>query len=344
MSAQIKILDVDSYYEWDRFVMESEKATFFHLSRWLDLIRANFNHKTCYLYRKRDGEITGILPLVQVKSPFLGSVLVSTPYAVYGGIAAREEEDEEALLEAAKNLVGRLGVKYVELRNLHAQDHGLPSTDLYSTFIREIPEKEEDCLTTIPKKSRAAARQGRDKFKLRFVEANERIDPFYDLFVINKRNLGSPVFSKKYFKSLMDIMDGRIFIHVVLSEERIVCAVMSFLHKNMILPYYSGSDKATERMNTNNFMYWQLMAWACRKGIRFFDFGRSRKDTGAYHFKKHMGFESTRLDYQYFFSGESRLPNLNPSNPKLNLPKKIMQKIPVSLAKALGPLIMRHIP
>jgi FemAB-related protein (PEP-CTERM system-associated) len=344
MAVQIKLLDVDAFYEWDRFVMREEGGTVFHLTRWMDLIRANFHQRPCYLYRKRDGEITGILPLVQVKSPFLGSVLVSTPYAVYGGIVAREREDEEALFDAAAHLAGRLKAKYVEFRNLRKMEMELPSTDLYHTFIREIPEKEEDCLAIIPRKSRASARQGRDKYKLRFIESNDRIDPFYDLFVINKRSLGSPVFSRRYFKSLMDIMDGRIFIHAVLYEDRIVSAVMSFIHKDTILPYYSGSNKRYERFNTNNYQYWQLMAWACRRGLRLFDFGRSRKDTGAFQFKANMGFESRGLGYQYYFPGASKLPNLNPSNPKLDLPKKILSRIPVPLAKLVGPMLVRYIP
>jgi len=344
MSALVKMLDVDSFYEWDRFVMECEEGTVFHLTRWLDLIRVNFKHKPYCLFRMRDQEITGVLPLVHVKSPFLGSVLVSTPYAVYGGILAREHEDAIHLLEVAGDLAKRLNTKYIEFRNLGEKRLDLPSTDLYHTFIKEIPETEEECLTFIPRKARAAARHGRDKFNLKFVEDNRAVDDLYELFVLNKRSLGSPVFSRRYFRSIMDIFDGRVFVHCVLHEENIVSAVMSFTHNDTILPYYSGSDKKFERLNTNNFQYWQLMAWACKRGLRSFDFGRSRKDTGAFHFKTNMGFPSRELNYQYYFPKEIKIPSLNPSNPKMNLPKKILQKIPLGLAKMVGPILVRHIP
>jgi FemAB-related protein (PEP-CTERM system-associated) len=344
MNARVKMLEVDGFYAWDRFVMEADQGTLFHLTRWQDVIRVNFKHRPFYLYRERDGEITGILPLVLVRSSFLGSVLVSTPYAVYGGIVAREDGDAARLLDAARDLGGRLGVRYVELRSLFENNLDLPSSDLYNTFIREIPEKEEDCLTCIPRKSRASARQGRDKHNLRFIEANHRLDRFYDLFVANKRQLGSPVFSRKYFRSLMDIFDGRIFIHCVLREDRILSAVMSFVHKDTVLPYYSGAETGSEAYQCNNFQYWQLMVWAGRRGLRNFDFGRSRNETGAMRFKVNMGFTPRRLNYQFYFPREGRIPNLNPSNPKLDLPKQIMQRIPISLAKLLGPLLVRHIP
>lgn len=344
MGAEVRVLGVDAFYEWDRFVMESEEGTLFHLTRWLDLVKHNFKHRPYYLYRRRDGEITGILPLVHVRSPFLGSVLVSTPYAVYGGIVAREAEDRQRLFEAAKDLAGRLHTKHVEFRNMAQNEFDLPAVDLYHTFIKELPEKEEDCLTMIPRKSRASARQGRDKYGLRFMQANRHLDRFYELFVLNKRQLGSPVFSRRYFHNLMDILDGRIFIHCVLHEGKVVSAVMSFVHNDTLLPYYSGSDKQYERLQTNNFQYWQLMAWACRRGLKFFDFGRSRKETGAFSFKKNMGFEARQLNYQYYFPSGGKIPNLNPSNPKLDLPKKIMTKIPMPLVKILGPMLVRHIP
>lgn len=344
MSVRIRMLEVDDYYGWDRFVMETEGATVFHLTRWMDLIRVNFNHKPCYLYMERDGDVAGILPLVQVRSPFLGSILVSCPYAVYGGIVVRQGEETDRLLEAAQKLAKGAGARYVEFRNLRELECSFPSIDLYHTFISDIPEEEDKCLERIPRKSRASARQGRDKFKLTFFEANDKVDTFYQLFVLNKRNLGSPVFSKKYFKTLMDIFDGKIFIHCVKYEDQIVSAVMSFLHKDMILPYYSGSDKRFERFHTNNFQYWQLMAWACRRGLKKFDFGRSRKDTGAFRFKANMGFDSQQLYYYYYFPKEGQIPNLNPSNPRLDLPKKILQRIPVSLAKIVGPMLVRYIP
>lgn len=142
----------------------------------------------------------------------------------------------------------------------------------------------------------------------------------------------------------MDIFDGRVFIHCVLYEGKIVSAVMSFIYKDMVLPYYSGSDKRYERMQINNFQYWQLMAWACRRGLKQFDFGRSRKETGAFQFKVNMGFESKALNYQYYFPRGGEIPLLNPSNPKYNLPKTIMRNIPITLAKWVGPVLVKHIP
>ncbi|MFH2002621.1 MAG: peptidoglycan bridge formation protein FemAB, partial [Planctomycetota bacterium] len=152
MSKEVRLLDVDSFYHWDRFVLAHPQGSPFHLTRWQDLIVKNFRHTPYYLYRKCDGELTGVLPLVHVRSPLLGSVLVSTPYAVYGGMIANTEEDRLKIFEAAKDLAAKLNIKHIEFRNREPSEFDLPSVDLYHTFIKEIPEEEEECLLMIPRK------------------------------------------------------------------------------------------------------------------------------------------------------------------------------------------------
>ena len=45
-------------------------------------------------------------------------------------------------------------------------------------------------------------------------------------------------------------------------------------------------------------MYWELMRRACERGLKVFDFGRSKRGTGSFDFKKNWGFEATPLVYE----------------------------------------------
>ena len=54
---------------WDAFVRAAPAATFFHLSGWRRVIEDVCGHRTYYLYASRDGAITGVLPLAEIKSP-----------------------------------------------------------------------------------------------------------------------------------------------------------------------------------------------------------------------------------------------------------------------------------
>jgi hypothetical protein len=95
----------------------------------------------------------------------------------------------------------------------------------------------------------------------------------------------------------------------------------------------------------NNFIYCKIMEWAVERGFRVFDFGRSRRDTGPAAFKKNMGFEAEPLHYQYCLLTENaHLPVFNPSNPKLDLPRRIWSRLPPIVTRSLSGPLSRYLP
>jgi hypothetical protein len=68
--------------QWDDFVLARPGGTFFHLSGWKRVIERAFRHRTYYLLAERGGFVTGVLPLVHVKSLMFGSSLISTAFAM----------------------------------------------------------------------------------------------------------------------------------------------------------------------------------------------------------------------------------------------------------------------
>src|SRR6185312_13280889 len=88
---------------WDDYVRVASDATFFHLSGWKRVIEKAFGHRTFYLLARRDGAVTGVLPLTHVKSLLFGNSLISNAFCVYGGTVASDAEAAGALeAEAVK--------------------------------------------------------------------------------------------------------------------------------------------------------------------------------------------------------------------------------------------------
>src|SRR5262245_25737040 len=274
---------------WDAYVDAHARGTVFHLSRWGRAVERTFGHSNVSLAAERDGRLAGVLPLFVVPT-LKGRALVSVPYAVYGGILADDLETERLLLDAARNHAASVRAKYVELRARDVVQYGLPETDLYVTFERQLPEKPEDCLQLVPRKSRAAVRNGRTKFGLRS-EFTENWKDLYELYAVNVRRLGSPTFPLRFLDMLREEFAGAIDVQNTLFEDRVVASVLSFYYKQSVIPYYSGCDANYFFTQCSNVMYCDLMEAGVRRGYRCFDFGRSRRDTGPYFFKRNMGFE-----------------------------------------------------
>src|SRR5574341_406825 len=139
---------------WDDYVHRAERATFCHLSGWARVIERTWRHQSHCLYAEREGRIVGVLPLFHVAGPLFGSMLVSTPNAVYGGGAADDDCVHDRLIEAAKSLAARLRVDYLELRDTRngkepaAEFH---RRDLYVTFHHPITPDEDALMKSFPR-------------------------------------------------------------------------------------------------------------------------------------------------------------------------------------------------
>lgn len=328
---------------WDEYVNSSEGGTFFHLSGWQTVLKRAFGHKPFFLMAKRDDRIVGVLPLAQVKSPLFGNHLVALPFCVYGGVVANDEEAALALRQAACDKATQLNVEALEMRNIEpVANSDWPQKDLYVTFRKTIESDHDVNLKAIPNRQRAMIRKGIAN-GLESVPTDDSTR-LYRVYSESVRNLGTPVFSAKYFKVLQDVFGQACRILMITHEGRDVAGVMSFYFKDEVLPYYGGSVAAAREIKgTNDFMYWELMRRSCDEGLAVFDFGRSKKGTGAFKFKKNWGFTPQDLHYEYFLVKAEEMPELNPNNPRYQKMIAIWKKLPLPVANLIGPPVAAYL-
>jgi FemAB-related protein (PEP-CTERM system-associated) len=335
----------DDAARWDDFVRRARGATFCHLSGWLRVVETTWRHANKSLLAERDGEITGVLPLFHVVSRWFGSTLVSTPNAVYGGAIAEDDETRAALIDAAKTLARSLNVDHLELRDESGQGgNDLLPQNLYVAFDHPITTDEDALLKSFPRDIRRMIRQG-PKHGLRSqVGREELLDSFYDVYATSVRNLGTPVFPKRLFAEFLREFPGASDILVVKQGERVAAAVLSFYFRGSVLPYYGGAYPEFYRTGVNNFMYWELMRSAATRGSTRFDFGRSKRGTGASEFKRGWGMNERQLAYKFFLVRAAEMPDLNPLNPKFKLMIETWKRLPLPVTKLIGPRIVRNLP
>lgn len=326
---------------WNVFVDDCPEATFFHKAEWATVIEKAFWHTAHYLCAEQDGKIHGVLPLVHTKSLLFGNALSSTPFCVYGGVAASSDAVRTTLESAAEELAVRLGVDYLEMRNLTPVQNDWPIKDLYVTFRKDIDPDPEVNMLAIPRKQRAMVRKG---IKANLVsEIDQDIGRFFRIYATSVRNLGTPVFSLRYFQALKDIFGSDCEILAVTKDSRPISTVMSFYFRDQVLPYYGGGTIEARALKGYDFLYWELMRRACEKGVRVFDYGRSKKGTGSYSFKKNWGFEPEPLHYQYRLVKANSIPDKNPLNPKYRMFINLWKRLPLPIANTLGPLMSRNL-
>jgi len=327
---------------WERFVFECPAATFFHRVGWREIYEDVLRHRTHYLLAERDNRIVGVLPLVQLKSLLFGHSLVSLPFAVYGGVAATDAEATRALHRFAVVLGRELGVDHLELRNVASAEPTWPRQELYVTFRRTLLPEVEANMQAIPRKQRAMVRKGVQRGLRSEIDAG--VDRFFELYADNMHRHGTPPHSKRYMQALLRVFGEACEPLIVLNADgKAVSGVLSFYFRDEVLPYYAGDLPEARDVAANDFKYWELMRRSCERGLRTFDFGRSKRETGSYDFKRNWGFEPTPLHYEYQLFKRATVPQNNPSNRKYRKAIELWRRMPRSLVNTIGPALARHL-
>ena len=327
---------------WERFVFACPEATFFHRIGWREIYEDVFRHRTHYLLAERGDQVVGVLPLVQLKSWLFGHSLVSLPFAVYGGVAAADPEAKQALHRLAVDLGRELGVEHLELRNVASAEPQWPRQEIYVTFRKTLLPEVEANMLAIPRKQRAMVRKGIQRELRSEVDADT--DRFFALYADNQHRHGTPPQSKRYFQALKRVFGDDCELLTVLSPQgEAVSGVLSFYFRDEVLPYYAGDLTAARDLAANDFKYWELMRRACERGLRVFDYGRSKRETGSYDFKKNWGFEPAPLHYEYQLFKRDTVPQNNPSNPKYQKAIELWRRLPRGVVNAVGPMLARHL-
>jgi len=328
----------------DAYVRAHRQATPFHLSGWSRAVARGCGQANHYLMAEIESAIVGILPLTAVHSPLFGRALVSSAFAVGGGALADDDNVANALIDEAVAMAERLACPTVELRGgMMAAGAGWHHDETtYLGFVRDLAADDEAELFAIPRKQRAEVRRALG-FELAVETGNAEQDraAHYSVYSESVRNLGTPVFPRALFDAVLNEFGDEADILTVRHDGSAIASVLSFYWRGTVMPYWGGGTATARGWRANDLMYYALMNHARGRGCTRFDFGRSKAGTGPAAFKRNWGFEGEPLAYAKFAADGDLPRDINPLNPKYRLQVALWQKLPLSLANRIGPMIAR---
>lgn len=344
LNLRVEMLQEGDSCAWDAFVNAHPHGTPFHLLAWMRTISESFGYRPRYMLAREDGAIRGVLPLFFVQNPVIGKALISAPFAVYCGILANNDEARRALYDHARELGEQLGVEYIEFRNAYPEQCvGEPNVHRYVTFSQAIVQGDEAILASIPKKTRNLVRKAlKTAFEMRYSVQDLR--PFEDLYAKNMRRLGTPCFPSNYFASLVRNFGPMVDIRECWHDGKPMAASLNFLYRGDMHIYYAAADTEYNALGPNTYMYFDHLRWAGENGLKTFDFGRCKRDTGVFEFKRHWNTTMRELPYEMVLIRRKELPNFSPANPRFDVAIKLWRMVPLWLTRLIGPQLIRLFP
>ncbi len=359
-SQNIKIIKSSNADKWDQYVKKHPNSTLYHLYNWQEIIKKTYGHNACYLTATNTaGDLLGILPLFHMKHFIFGNSLISIPFFDMGGILADNKEIESALLSKAVSLGQKLKCKFIELRHTHPlccidQNKTAVFDDKKQYFnhttlthkvrmILDLPDSSKILMKSFKSKLRSQIKKPIKEGLKAKIGGIDLVDDFYQVFLINMRDLGSPVHSKNIIKNVLKIYSDQAKIVIIYNKKQpVACSVMIGFKDTMENPW-SSSLHEYSRLSPNMLLYWTMLEYASDKGFKYFDFGRSTQEEGTYKFKKQWGAKPESLHWHYISINGETVNHVKSEKSKFDKAILYWQKLPVSVTKFIGPKIRKHI-
>ncbi|WP_150290277.1 FemAB family XrtA/PEP-CTERM system-associated protein [Sphingobium estronivorans] len=328
----------------DAFVLAHPEGTPFHRPAWLlGVARGTGSRAHMLAAVAPSGPIVGLLPLHHVKSALFGQALVSSGFAVDGGILATDPAAVSALAAACEGLAREAGIASVEIRGGPVPGEGWTLHEgSHLGFSRPIAGDDEAELLAVPRKHRAELRKAlaNDALRVEIGREGRHLKAHYRVYSESVRNLGTPVFPARLFREVLAAFGEDADILVVLEGDRPVSAVLTLYHQGRVMPFWGGGIGDARRLRSNELMYYRLMAHGRERGMGIFDFGRSKTGSGQAAWKKSFGFDPVPLSY-HSWSATGARRDINPNSPQYQRRIDLWKKLPLPVANLIGPFIAR---
>jgi FemAB-related protein (PEP-CTERM system-associated) len=340
---------------WNSFVENHPHSSPYHTWEFGKAFSVTYDQRRYYFIAKTDNEIIGVFPLIHIRSRLFLNKLISLPFCEYGGPLINPNflnsgELIEGLLRQILTLASFLGVDYIEVRNPsygeeELQKQGFRYAGRYITLRIDLLKGKENLWRSLDKKTRNSTRKAMEKdLKIYEITKEDELKRYYSLYLKTQKKHGAPPHSYKLFWNLFRLNKGK-GMKIVISEynETPVAGAIFLQHKNVVYWWSGVSDQKFRHLNATNLILWKVMEWACEKGFKAIDLGRTRRYTSVYHFKSGWGGEEVKLrDYVHFLH-ISNLKMPDPYQYRYCFLSKIWSILPVSVAEKVGPRIVSGI-
>ncbi len=329
--------------DWPAYLARHENSTIYHDPRWGRILGDACGAKPFYLSAWRNGQQVGALTLMGQRSRLFGDRLCSLPYFDASGVLATDNQAADALLSATESLRESEGYQTLEIRQLNTCPEDVPTRLDKVTMWLKIPGDSAAMWAQLKTKMRTKVRKTQKNDFSFICGGTELLDDFYDVYSRTMRDLGSPPHGRLIFERVFAEFQAETRIFVVRGGGQVLAASFTLQDKWGFHVPWSGSDVRFRNLGANRFLYWEMLSYAADAGANWFDFGRSTADSGTYEFKREWGAEPVQLYWHYFMSKGKKIPEIRPDSGKYSLMVRYWKKLPLPLARTLGPWIIKQL-
>ncbi|MCB0356687.1 MAG: GNAT family N-acetyltransferase [Bdellovibrionales bacterium] len=174
----------------------------------------------------------------------------------------------------------------------------------------------------------------------------EMFNDFYNLFEINRKNLGVPVYSRDYLLDFFHAMQikGARFAYAI--KDKMLAAKIILDCNNIVIDCFSASNNRGKKYNANDVLLFECINYAILNRAKKFDFGAdSPLQISLLEYKqKWLGSSKKQILGEVISvinSQEGEFTESDHNSGKFNIAKKVISSMPMSLYRLFSRWYLR---
>jgi len=330
---------------WDGYVRSSARGLPQHLSGWQDVQCETYSHQPHYLMALEGDQVVGVLPLFLIRSLWVGHTVGTRP----GGLCADSDEVALALIER-----GRAWAQAVDAQRFFIADTrqawpvDLPAKTNHVYWLVDVRLDKDVLWKSLDRNIRRQVRIARNhKLHVAIDRTGQLLATFYGVFSDFAHQSGTPLFSRYFLENVIKAFPSGFSIAVVYQEQRPLGAYFQLELGKTIYGIWGGTPHQYLNLRPVYLAYWEILKDAIDKGFHFVDMGRSPAGSNASSFKGQWGGIPKPIYQQGFILDQHRsalVANEIRKSRLFELVTSLWPKLPLPIARYLGPKLRRHVP
>jgi hypothetical protein len=332
------------YPEWDDLLLSNDECSLFHASCWARVLRESYGYKPLYFVSTNHGELTVLIPLMEVKSLLTGKRGVSLPFTDYCDAIVPKAEQPQDILHSLIDEGRKRRWKYLEMRcgNDIAWNH-IPSSVYYGHML-DLTEGEGAVLSHLRDSTRRNIRKADMRgVRVALNPSAESMAEFYRLNCRTRKMHGLPPQPYRFFKCLYDfvISKGHGLMACAIFEEKMIAGAIYLHWGNRAIYKYGASDRRYQSLRANNLIMWEAVRWYIQNDFTSLCLGRTEpENNGLLQFKSGWGAVERSIRYYRYDLEKQKFVHIDSGITGFH--NRIFRSIPLPLLRATGDLLYRH--
>ena len=324
---------------WSAFVTAQQEATIFHHPAWAGIIADTYGYQAFVLTATdAHGKVVAGLPVVAIRG-VRGTAMVSLPFTDHCPPLAQNAVSFDAFIDSLVAWRQEIGSRVFDVR---AELPARPGIFHSTPAVRHVLSLDggPNALVKLggTPAHRAMLKAKRVGVAVRITQSPDDLSELYRLHWQTRQRQGVPVQPRRFFEAIWARLIERDLGFVVLAavDDRPIAAAMFLAWNGQLIYKYGASDARYWALRPNNLVMWTAIEWACARGYRLLDFGKTElNNQGLREFKRRWNAVETPLTYSCISAKPPRTSSGLPGR----LLAQLIKRSPRIVCRATGELL-----